>query len=648
MYTVGIDTGGTFTDFVFFDGSDFFVHKVLSTPEDPSIAIITGLNDSLSKLSKINEIIHGSTVATNALLERKGARTALITTKGFEDVLEIKRQNRGDLYDLFWNPKPIIVGKNLRFGLSERIDYSGKVLKKLDNREIEVLVGKLQKLKVESIAICFLNSYANSANEFKVEKKLKKLKIPITVSSKLVPEFREYERTSTTVVNSYLIPKVGNYMNSLSNSLKNIDITIMQSNGGAISTDQAAAEPSRIILSGPAGGVVGAFKLCKAIGRDKIITYDMGGTSTDISLCDGDINFTTETVLDDIPIKIPMINISTIGAGGGSIAYIDEGGVLKVGPQSAGANPGPACYGKGLEPTVTDANVILGRIEPDWFLGGKMDIYPDRSYRALSGLELDHNNVTEIAESVINIANSNMERALRVISIGSGYDPREFSLVSFGGAGGLHSCQLAKSIGVSEVIFPFNPGALSAFGMLLADSFKDYGVNFFTFVDEIVWNELDTEFSKMKKRAINDFGNSDLLFEGFVDARYKGQSHELTIKYNKRLKSNFNKEHNKVYGYFKADNRIEIVALRLRAYLDKKKIKIPRLRKSKQKVNSSKKDLIFNNRNIKAKLYKRDDFYNGFKFKGPCVILEKTSTIFIPDKSICEVDKYGNILTRLN
>ncbi|MFQ5787201.1 MAG: hydantoinase/oxoprolinase family protein, partial [Thermodesulfobacteriota bacterium] len=413
MIKVGIDTGGTFTDFVIFDGTYLVTHKIPSTPSDPSQAIIKGLRDIIGEEIRDTEIIHGTTVATNALLERKGAKVALVTTKGFEDVIEIGRQNRGELYNLFWEPQEPLVKKGLRFGVDERVNYEGRVLKRLNIEEVRKLFAKLNKLKVEGIAISFLNSYVNSINEKKVEMILKPLGIPITTSSEILPEFREYERTSTIVTNSYLQPKVKSYMDVLSSRLKKSRVFVMQSSGGVIAPNQAGEEPVRILLSGPAGGVVGGYKIAETLGFKKVITYDMGGTSTDISLCDTSLMFTTETNINGIPIKMPMVDLITIGAGGGSIAHIDSGGALKVGPESAAADPGPACYGKGDYATVTDANVLLGRINPHWFLGGKMKIYPEKSRSALNSISTKLKlSLEQVAEGIIKISNANMERAL--------------------------------------------------------------------------------------------------------------------------------------------------------------------------------------------------------------------------------------------
>ena len=646
MLSVGIDAGGTFTDFVFFDGKEISVNKVPSTPRDPSIAVLAGLKSHPVEFSNISEIIHGTTVATNALLERQGAKTCLVTTRGFEDVIEIRRQNREKLYDLSWSPVAPLVPSELRFGVSERTDYRGRVLASPDEAETMKLGEKISSLGIEAIAVCFLHSYANPENERGVATALAKLGIPITLSSELVAEFREYERTSTTVLNSYLIPKVSEYMRSLSRRLKGKSLSVMQSNGGVISAEQAAEGPAKIVLSGPAGGVVGAFEICALSGRKKIITYDMGGTSTDISLCDGKISFTTENTLGGAALKVPMIHISTIGAGGGSIAYMAEGGVLKVGPRSAGADPGPACYGKGVLPTVTDANIVLGRMDPGWFLGGKMRIYPERSFEALRSLAPDHP-TEDVAESVIRISNSNMEKALRVISVGRGYDPREFSLVSFGGAGGLHACDLARSLGIREVVFPRNPGALSAYGMLLADSFKDYGITFFSSADEDHLEETDRKFADLEKFARADLGRDDLRFEKQVDARYRRQSHELTIPYSGSMALDFHREHERVYGYMKESSVVEIVTLRLRAYIPGRKIKILPAPSEGPEPRFSSKELVFEGRKIRAGCCEREKLRPGFRFEGPCVLYERTATAFIPPDTECEVDDYGSVIVNV-
>jgi N-methylhydantoinase A len=649
MIKVGIDTGGTFTDFVFSNGKDLFTHKISSTPSDPSQAIIQGLIEILGKESKRTEIIHGTTVGTNALLERKGAKVGLITTKGFEDVVEIGRQNRGELYDLFWQPREPLVPRKLRFGVSERVDYEGRILKTVETEEIKKLLGKLKKLKVECIAISFLHSYKNSKNEIDAEKILSSLGVPISASSRILPEFREYERTSTIIANSYLQPKVRAYMKSLADNIPESRVLVMQSSGGVTSPRQAGEEPVRIIYSGPAGGVVGGYKISEMMGHKSVITYDMGGTSTDIALCDGSLMFTTENKIDGIPITMPMLDVITIGAGGGSVAYVDSGGVLKVGPESAGADPGPACYGRGSFPTVTDANVVLGRISPKWFLGGQMKIFPEKSRSALMRLANRLNmSLVRLADGIIKVSNSNMERALRVASIGRGYDPRDFALFSFGGAGGLHACELAVGLGIKKVIFPKDPGVFSALGMLMAESFKDYSQTIFLSGKEIDLDSIEKGFKAIEKKSRDDFPSGDLRFHHFIDARYKRQSHEITIPFSDGFRKVFHGAHKKKYGYEKLHDEIEIVTLRLRAVLRSKgRIKLPQLDNPRRKIKIDKTKLFFNNKRLEVKSYVRDDFYSGFTFEGPALVLENTSTIFIPPTFRCSVDRFGYIIARV-
>ncbi|MGH7799422.1 MAG: hydantoinase/oxoprolinase family protein [Thermodesulfobacteriota bacterium] len=648
MIRVGIDTGGTFTDFVFYDGKNVQTYKVPSLPSNPTKAILKGLKDGLGEGNRNIEIVHGTTVATNALLERKGAKVALITTKGFEDVIEIGRQNRGKLYDLFWEPRERLVKRELRFGVNERTNFQGKVIRKIRLADVKKISSKLKKLKVGGIAISFLHSYANPKNEGRVEDLLKPLGIPISTSSKILPEFREYERTSTTVANCYLLPRVKSYMDELSKKLYESRLFIMQSSGGVVSPIQAGEEPVRLLFSGPAGGAVGGFKIAVTIGYKKVITYDMGGTSTDVALYDGALRFTTETNIDGIPIRIPMVDVMSIGAGGGSIAYIDQGGALKVGPMSAGADPGPACYGKALNATVTDANVVLRRINPRWFLGGRMEIFPEKSRAALVRLSDKLKlSIMQLAEGIIKIANSNMEKALRVISIGRGFDPREFALLSFGGAGGLHACELALGLGIQTVIFPREPGTLSALGMVIADSFKDYSLTTFLAGEKANLKSIERSFRVLEDKARKDLLGEQLRFERFLDTRYKRQSHEITIPYNRDFIRTFHQTHKKMYGYHKLESDIEIVTLRVRARIGREIIELPRLSTTPKEVESKKEILFYQEKEIEVYCFRRGDFFPGFTFSGPALILESTSTLLITPDFRCEVDEWGNIMARV-
>lgn len=642
---IGIDTGGTFTDFVVLVDGEFSVHKELSTPIDPSIAIYQGIKKLIGDKLDGTYIYHGTTIATNALLERKGSKIVLITTKGFEDIIEIGRQNRKELYNIFEQETKPLVERPYRVGIKERADFKGNILEQISKAEMLKLKNKIKKLKPEAIAISLINSYASSKNELIVENLLKDLGIPISVSSRILPEFREYERTSTVVINAYLIKKVFSYMNNLKVRLKQSKIFVLQSNGGLISTEQAGSEPVRILLSGPAGGVVGAFKIAEKVGMNKIMTYDMGGTSTDVSLCDGSIKFSNINTVDNLAVNVPMVDVKTIGAGGGSIAYIDPGGALKVGPESAGSDPGPACYGKGDRPTVTDANVVLGRINPDYFLGGEMKIFKDRSARALRKLSKQLGISTlELASGIIEVANANMEKALRVISLERGYDPREFALISFGGAGGLHACELARGLGISKVIFPSNPGVLSALGMLIADYFRDYSMSVFFNSEKDDFQKISKAFRRLEKRPEKEYTRECIKYEYYIDARYKRQSHELIIPFNKSFIKTFHNEHKKKYGYSQSDNIVEIVNIRLRALSKKVDFKIPECTKVRKQVTFTKSDVFYNNKNVLSRIYSRDDFYSGYKFRGPAIVLEKTSTLFVTPGFNCQIENYGNII----
>jgi len=645
---IGIDTGGTFTDFVLFDGHAISIHKLPSTPEDPSKSILSGIKEILGNGFSNLHVVHGTTVATNALLERKGARIALVTTKGFEDVIQIGRQNRGELYNIFWKAPVPLVEESLRLGIAERATYEGKIIQSVKKSDLTSLCRKIKRLNLEGIAICLLHSYANPKNEQKVEKHLKSLGIPISTSSKILPEFREFERTSTIVANSYLLPKVKDYMESLSRKLSDSEVTIMQSSGGVMSPQQASAEPVRIILSGPAGGVVGSVKVAGLAGYRNILTYDMGGTSTDVALCENGPKFTTESVIDGIPIKIPMIDITTIGAGGGSIARVDPGGALQVGPESAGADPGPACYGKGTQATVTDANLVLGRIKPESFLGGRMKIHPAKSKSAINKLARRLKlSLEEVAEGIIKVTNANMEKALRVISIGKGYDPRDFALVSFGGAGGLHACELAEGMEISTVLFPKDPGVLSALGMLTADMFKDYSKTAFLSQNDAGPGVLNELFSSLEDIARKDFPKHKLRFERFVDVRYKRQSHEITVPYSKNFAGAFHRKHKKMFGYNKTGSEVEVTTIRLRAVAMKIDLEIPLIKTKKRAVNYEKEKTIYNGKSIVVRTFNRSEFYSGYKFKGPAIVLEDTSTMFITPEFKCLVDDWGNIVARI-
>src|SRR5437868_245571 len=457
---IGVDTGGTFTDFVFERDGRLELFKLPSTPSDPSLAIREGL----SRISADRiEVVHGTTVGTNALLQRRGARIALVTTKGFEDVLAIGRQARPELYNLNAVKPPPLVADELRLGISERVVASGEVLEPLDDRDLPRLLKKLRQANVEAVAISLLFSFLHPEHEERIASSLAALKVPLSISSCILPEYREYERTSTVVINAYLQPLMGRYLKRLaenSQGTKNkaqstkLNLRVMQSSGGSISAEMAAVEPVRTILSGPSGGVVGALRAAQSAAIQNVITFDMGGTSTDVALCDsGAIRTTNEAVVAGLPVAVPVMDIHTVGAGGGSIARVDEGGSLRVGPESAGADPGPACYGRSLLPTVTDAHVVLGHFPGAALLGGEFKLDMARARAALESLAREMSGASgrrvssvAAARGVLDVVTTNMERALRHISVERGHDPREFTLIPFGGAGGLHAVELARAL----------------------------------------------------------------------------------------------------------------------------------------------------------------------------------------------------------
>lgn len=609
---VGIDIGGTFTDFVVFWPGEgrLETFKILSTPHNPAEAVLQGVAKIVqAALARGGPapgltLVHGSTVATNALLERKGARTALITTRGFRDVLEIGRQNREALYNLAQARPEALVPAELRFEVDERVAADGEVLCPLDLAQLEALLPELERLGVESVAVGLLFSFLHPEHEARIAERLRAAGFPVSLSSEILPEYREYERFSTTAVNAYVSPVLDRYLAALENALPGlgagrIPLRVMQSNGGVISPAEARREGVRCLLSGPAGGVAGSSFLAAlalaAAGEDstaqapKLITFDMGGTSTDVSLVDGGPRMTTEAVIGGCPIRIPVLDIHTIGAGGGSIAWVDPGRALRVGPESAGAYPGPACYGRApledCRPTVTDANLVLGRLAPEHFLGGEMPLDPERALYVLRRLgEQLGLGPMETALGVIEVANAHMERALQLISVERGYDPREFVLLSFGGAGGLHAAALARRLGIPKILIPPIASTLSAFGMLAADAIRDYSQTVMLPAGPEAPQLLEPVFSRLETQGLEDlqregFEPEQIQVQRFLDMRYRGQSYELTVPWPEagradasyperlveQLLQDFHQVHRQAYGYVRPQAPVEIVTARLRA-----------------------------------------------------------------------------------
>lgn len=651
---ISADTGGTFTDFIVTQDGKFKILKVLSTPENPAKAILKGML-SLKTDEKLS-LIHGSTVATNAVLERKGAKTAIITNKGFEDIIEIGRQNRPRLYDLFVRRPEHLVNKPFRFGVGGRISKEGEIIEEFDKNSAQMIAEKIIEAGVKSVAICFLFSFVNPQHELEMKNILDKLSdqsISCSLSHQIMPEFREFERCSTTVVNAYVQPVMNSYIKELETKVGEKNLVIMQSNGGRISSTTASKEPVRTILSGPAGGALGAFEIAKTAGFNRIIAFDMGGTSTDVSLIDSKLPVNVESTVSNYPLRVPMIEIHTVGAGGGSIAYLDKGGALKVGPESAGAVPGPVCYGIGENITVTDANLYLGRLIPEIFLGGSMPLDKlrlDRYFSLLS--EKTALNKLKLAQGICDIANTVMERAIRVISVDRGYDPSEFTLCSFGGAGGMHACFLAELLNIPRVLVPKDPGILSAKGMLLADCIKDYSKTVMLDAD-IEMNILNSEFHQLEARAIKDLAyegiDKDAInIERSLDMRYKGQSYELIVDLSDDWKGKFHKEHESRYGYSNKDKEIEIVNIRIRAFGENEKPSLEKTMFMKEHVSKEaklfKRECFFNGVKVSTDVVNRDKLHSGNKLHGPLIIVEYSSTIVIPPSRDLFVDAYQNLI----
>jgi len=662
---VGVDTGGTFTDFVYELNGRLEIFKLASTPADPARAISHGLQSIAQRLRiplQQIEVVHGTTVGTNALLQRRGARTALVTTAGFEDVLVIGRQARPELYNLNAVRLPPLVPDALRFGVHERVAASGEILEALQSSELKTLVKKLRAAGVDSVAVCLLFSFANPAHELQIADALKDLGLPLSLSHQVHPEYREFERTSTVAINAYLQPLMGSYLSRLQTNAPHL--RVMQSSGGSISASVAAREPVRTILSGPAGGVVGALRAARAAGFEKVITFDMGGTSTDVALCDRDgLRMTGEASVAGMPVAIPTMDIHTVGAGGGSIARLDEGGSLRVGPESAGANPGPACYGQSLLPTVTDAHVVLGHFGGVGLLGGEFALDEERARTALNQLaaamsRVAGRTVTAVAaaQGVLTIANTNMERALRQISVDRGHDTREFALLPFGGAGGLHAVELAQALRIPRVIVPTSAGALSAIGVLAANVVKDQSQTVMLAVSNGVEKKLDSIFKELERNATpalrdEGFPPAQQLHERSLALRYQGQSFELHTKYVRgKTGAEFHRAHLERYGYSQPDSPVEIVSARLRSSGLVKKLAQHEIKSATGKGHAAayrKVRAYMDGKRVDVAFYDRDKLPASMRLHTPCIVSEYSSTTLIPAGCHAEVDGYGNLVIQV-
>ncbi|GAW28861.1 hydantoinase/oxoprolinase family protein [Carboxydocella sp. ULO1] len=671
-YRVSADIGGTFTDFVFYDSvtGQYKAGKTLSTPKNLSDAIIKGITEELGDCANIDFFVHGTTAGLNAFLERRGAKVALITTKGFKDVYEIGRGNRPEMYNMYYRkPKPLVERKNV-FEVMERVLFDGTVETPLDRSSVVQVAEEIKKGSFDSVAVILINAYKNPIHEIEIKEILQEIipGTPISLSHKVAREWREYERTSTVVLNAYIAPIVQKYLDDLEKRMQEKgfkeSVYIMQSGGGVITSVIAKDCPIQTLLSGPVGGAIGLNALCEMLGYKNLIGVDMGGTSYDVSIVvDGRPDVSTETNLEGFPILTPMVNIYTIGAGGGSIAWV-EGGGMRVGPISAGADPGPACYGNGgQEPTITDANVVLGRIDPEGFLGGNMVLDKEAARKAVKRLADKLNlSIEEAAEGICNIADAKMADAIRQITVRKGIDPRQFILVAYGGAGPLHACLTAEELGITTILVPEMPGTFSAWGMHQSDIRQDAVRTFTNIIDNISEQSIIDVFAEMKEEVSaillqQNISDEQTEYRMSADLRYLGQDHTLNVSFNdgkisadslKKLRKAFDEFHESVYGHSSPDDPVEIVNVRLTGLG-----KLQRAPKEKvttfvntvpQPIKINK--VIFYGKEFDTNFYDRSYLKPGQKFMGPAIIEELTSTTVVPPNYEINVDCFNNLLIK--
>jgi N-methylhydantoinase A len=657
---VAIDTGGTFTDCVYLADGQLQVLKVFSTPADPSLAVL----DALTQIGagRALEVRHGTTVGTNAMLERKGARVAFVTTAGFEDTIAIGRQTRSKLYDWF-APVPVcLVPRELRFGVPERVSAEGEILRRPTEAELEDLVNAVRTSAAESVAISLLFSFANPETEQRVEAALRCLDIPISTSHRILPEFREYERASTIVVNAYLAPRMQSYLLHLEERVTTQHaggrVDVMQSSGGIIPARLAAQEPVRTVLSGPAGGVIGACQMARWAGFECIVGFDMGGTSTDVFLANAATDGaqrTSESVVAGVPVSVPMLDIHTAGAGGGSIARFDAGGMLRVGPESAGSEPGPICFGRGSMPTVTDANLLLGRLDAESFLGGGVRLDRQRTEQIMLEQKGSLTTAEEFAAGILRVVETQMEKAIRVISVERGHDPRQFTLVAFGGGGPLHACSLARALRIPRVLVPAMPGALSAVGILLADAVRDYSRTVMLPGDAM--ESIGDSFTELEKRGVAEFAAEGLQGMALrtVDVRYRRQGYELNVPYDTQAPASaveaFHRQHQQRYGFCDVKRSVEIVNLRLRMIAAGDPYSPAHWESVLGDGNAAcyaVRDVYFDGKFVSSRLYRRMQLKLGDRIQGPAMITEYTSATVVPPYCCAQVDGLGNLLITFN
>ena len=664
MYRVSADIGGTFTDIVVEDTSKKNIKtiKVLSTPENPANAVFEGLNSNLN-IKDVNFIVHGTTVGLNAFLERKGSRVLLLMTKGISDTYTIARGDRKELYNVQYSKPGTLVPRKDVVEVEERIMWDGSIHTNLNEKDLSNIVKIIKEQNIKAVAVCYLHSYVNPQHEIQTREFLAQHiedDVVISLSHEIAREWREYERASTAVMNSYIGPVTNNYLKSLKNQLQSSNYTnplyIMQSNGGVIRAESALEQPVKTLLSGPVGGTIGGQALSKLINRPNLICVDMGGTSFDMSLIiNGKPSVTNETEQEFIPLLIPLVDIHTIGAGGGSVAWL-ENEALRVGPRSAGANPGPACYGKGgNEPTVTDANLFLGRLGKESKLGGWMDLDLDASTSVLDNLSKKLNiSAVELAEGILSIINAKMADAIRTITVKEGIDPREFSLVAFGGAGSMHAVWLAEELEIKEIIVPNDPGTFSAWGMLQTDIRRDLTVNFYQNFQTLEQNKLLEAYNNLKAEATEllkseNVQESNMNFNLTADMRYIGQEYyvnvNLTEPFNlEDINKSFHETYEKQYGHSTPEGPCEFINLRLIAMGQIEKSGSIKSAGEDTTIVESKREVIFNQKPHQTDVFNRQKIETNKKFNGPAIIEESTATTIIPPNYNIVKDDFGNII----
>ena len=648
---VGVDVGGTFTDFAVATANGLHIFKVSSTPHDPSQAVLEGLRRA--GIQSDATVVHGSTVATNAVLERKGARTVLVTTAGFRDVLEIARQNRPALYAVEPRKPAPLIERDLRLEVDERVGADGAVRRPLERESLDRLTEEVRELAPEAAAVCLLFSFLRPSHERSVRAALRRAGVRwVSISSEVLPEHREYERTSTTAVDAYVAPVMGRYIRRLERAVPG-QLWIVQSSGGVLRSSEAAAAPVQSVLSGPAAGVVGARAVAAASGFDHIVTLDMGGTSTDVAICPGEPLRRNDATVGGLPVAIPMTDIHTVGAGGGSIASRDEAGGLRVGPRSSGAQPGPAAYGRGgTEPTVTDANVVLGRLISDATLADDVALDASAAAEAIDRLTAAGDGSIDArhraATAVVAVADAHMERALRVITLERGYDPRDFTLLAFGGAGPLHGCALAERLEIDRVLVPRYPGVLSALGALSGEHVREYSATLLRPATARSVRGLAAAFGRLERNARRDFaGSGRPRLQRLLDLRYAGQSFELTVPLRGRNIAGavraFHRRHHERYAHSRPEAAVEVVVARLIASLEQPplpRVEVPDVGRPQVRRTS----VVIDGEVKDARVFRRAELHVGLRARGPLLVLQEDATTWVPPGWRAQVDDQAALI----